>query len=344
MWGRIGLYAGCASLAVLAGCSSMSERVQKLETESAEMRQELAMLKSEDMISLADLFDVYWDSNYGRINASLCNRYLTTIKLPENPSANDVDAYLSKLYGIRRLNQDSAQENLLAGKIALIGPEYVENLVPYLEYGPFSKAFAQLGGGEQKDLLKRAIILSQNNSRLIQLFVGIADESDADYIIATLPQMPELVDAVTKLQMTEKVLPIMKQKLLDSAENRFNYESRWLTASLNAMKEEERSEFITAYWGKLLRSGRVRGNEWEMRERSEILAGFGSIAAFQFMVDAGLGKDGNQNNYLQRAMGFSPYSALDEFIIWYKENRDQLTFDSKQTIFVSAVKDTPAEK
>lgn len=331
MWSRIGLCAGCASLAVLTGCSSLSERVGKLEEENAQIRQELAALKAGDSVPLNELFELYWDGNYNRVSPVLLNRYLNTIVLPADPSPKDIDAYLLKLYGLRRNNIDNNMNDLFAAKICQVGAENLTKLIPYLEFSPFSQAFIGLGGGEQKELLKRALLQKQNNSQIANLFVSIAEPSDGEFILEMLPQIPALIDAVPKLRLEEKALPILKKRLSDSGVNRFNYEQRWLEIALSAMKPDERQAFIDSYWSKFQRSRSRQGNEWELRERAAQLAPFGCIPAFQTMTDAALRQD--TNNYLQRAMALTPCQTLDEFAVWYKANRDKLAFNQQDGLY-----------
>ncbi len=334
MWSRIGLCAGCASLAVLTGCSSLSERVTKLEEENAQIRQELAAMQSGDTVKLDELFEIYWDGNYNRLNPILMNRYLNKIDLPANPTPQDIDAYLQRLYNLRRYNFDNNMSDQVTAKVSRVGAENLAKLMPYLDFSPFSQAFIALGGGEQKEMLKRALIQKQNNSQIANLFVRVADSSDGDFILEMLPQIPALIEAVPKLRLEEKALPILKQRLSDSAVNRFNYDQRWLEIALNAMKPEERKEFMDSYWSKFQRTRNGRGNDWELRERAAQLAPFGCISAFQYMVDAALRQD--TNNYLQRAMSLTPCQSLDDFAAWYKANRDKLTFDQKEGIYTPA--------
>lgn len=334
MWSRIGLCAGCASLAVLTGCSSLTERVSKLEEENAQIRQELAALKSDDTVALSDIFEIYWDGNYNRISPVLMNRYLNQIDLPANPAPKDIDAYLQKLYSLRRYNFDNNMSDLVTAKVSRVGAENLARLMPYLSFNPFSQAFIGLGGGEQKDMLKRALLQKQNNSQIANLFVQVADSSDGDFILETLPQVPALIEAVPKLRLEEKALPILKQRLMSSSSNRFNYDQRWLEIALSTMTPEERQAFMDSYWSKFQRTRNGRGNDWELRERAAQLAPFGCIPAFQYMVDAALRQD--TNNYLQRAMSLTPCQSWDEFAAWYKANRDKLAYDQQDGIYKPA--------
>lgn len=334
MWNRIGLCAGCVSLAVLTGCSSLPERVTKLEEENAQIRQALAAMQGGDTVRLDELFEIYWDGNYNRISPVLMNRYLNKIDLPANPSAKDIDAYLLKLYNLRRYNFDNNMNDQLTAKVSQVGAENLTKLIPYLEFNPFSQAFIGLGGGEQKAMLKRALLQKQNNSQIANLFVSVAEASDGEFILEMLPQVPALIDAVPKLRLQEKALPILMQRLADSAVNRFNYDQRWLEIALNAMKPDERQAFVDSYWSKFQRTRNGRGNDWELRERAAQLAPFGCIPAFQYMTDAALRQD--TNNYLQRAMSLTPCQSLDEFAVWYKANRDKLAFDRQDGVFKPA--------
>jgi len=331
MWSRIGLCAGCASLAVLTGCSSLPERVTKLEEENTQIRQELAAMQSGDTIKLNELFEIYWDGNYNRISPVLMNRYLNKIDLPANPAPKDIDVYLQKLYNLRRYNFDNNMNDQITAKVSQIGAENLPKLMPYLDFNPFSQAFIGLGGGEQKDMLKRALLLKQNNSQIATLFVNVADASDGEFILEMLPQVPALIEAVPKLRLEEKALPILSKRLMDSTTNRFNYNQRWLEIALNTMKPEDRQAFVDSYWSKFQRTRNGRVNDWELRERAAQLAPFGCIPAFQFMVDAALRQD--TNNYLQRAMALTPCQSLDEFATWYKANRDKLAFDQQDGIY-----------
>lgn len=335
MLSRIGLCAGGVSLAILSGCCSIPERVERLEKENVEIRQELAALKSDDdMISLNDLFEVYWDGNYNRLNPVLVNRYLEKVVLPENPSPKQVDAYLAKLYRLRRCNMDSSMNDQLSAKIIEVGAGNLEKLLPYLDFNAFSQAFTALGGAADKALLKRVIVQKQNNSQIANLFTGVADASDSDFILEMLPRVPALIDAVPRLGLQKKALPLLKKQLMDSERGRFNYSRRWLEVALGAMSPAEQAEFMEAYWGKFKRSMAGRGNDWEQREVAAQLAPLGCVAAFQFMVDAALRQD--MNNYLSRAMALTPCSSLEEFATWYKTNRDSLAFDAGKGFYLPA--------
>ena len=364
MWNRIGLSIGCASLAVLTGCTSITERLDKLEAENAKTRKEMsgsiaerlgkleagnvqnrkeiATLKGGDTIKLTDLFEVYWDGNYGRINSVLVNRYLDKIELPENPKPRDIDAYLAKLYRLRRFNNDSSFNDQITAKVSQIGAENLVKLLPYLDYSPFSQAFIGLGGGEKKELLHRALIQKQNNNyQLSNLYVKVADASDTDFILEQLPQAPLLIEAVTKLRLEKKALPVLKKRLLDSSSGNFNYSDRWLAVVLETITPEEKEAFLKSYWNKNQRSSARNGNDWQLRECAARLAPFGYIPAFLYMTDAAMRQD--TNNYLRRAMGLTPCTTMEEFAVWYRKNRDHLTFDQKQGIYIPAA-EKPAPK
>ncbi|WP_288514350.1 hypothetical protein [uncultured Victivallis sp.] len=345
MWKRIGLCAGCVSLIAVAGCSSLSGRIGELEEETARLRQELAALQRGDTVKIADLFELYWDNNYNRLNPVLQRRYLDTIVLPDKPSPGDIDAYLTKLYTLRRINSDGDFQTLLAAKVAAVGRENLEKLLIYLDFDPFSRAFIMLGGGERKELLRTALGRSGRNSQLANLYSEIADASDADYILGMLEREPGFINAVKRLRLEKQALPVLKKRVMEAADgNRsFNYENEWLRSAVDAMPPDEQEAFIGSYWTKFQRSRNRSNNDWELRERAQLLSGFGCVPAFRYAVEAAMRQD--RNNYLQRLLALSACPSMEEFVVWFRDNRDNLVFDSEEGIYKAApAPSAPAQK
>ena len=250
---------------------------RELEEETARLRQELAALQRGDTVKIADLFELYWDNNYNRLNPVLQRRYLDTFVLPYKPSPGDIDAYLTKLYTLRRINSDGDFQTLLAAKVAAVGRENLEKLLIYLDFDPFSRAFIMLGGGERKELLRTALGRSGRNSQLANLYSEIADASDADYILGMLEREPGFINAVKRLRLEKQALPVLKKRVMEAADgNRsFNYENEWLRSAVDAMPPDEQEAFIGSYWTKFQRSRNRSNNDWELRERAQLLSGFG---------------------------------------------------------------------
>ena len=361
---RIGLCASCASLAVLTGCTSLQDRIGTLEEKSAVLEQraceqkqqadelkkqagelkkqtdalaaQIAAAKDEQTVKLNELFEVYWDSNYGRLNPILAQRYLNSIQLPEKPGEKDINAFLGKLYGLRRVNSDNNFTDLVAARIAEVGKDNIEMLIPYMEYSPFVNAFLTLGGNARKDLLKRAISQQQNrSSELVDVFVRLAEPGDAEYILATLSAQPRFIEGVKKLKLEKQVLPILTRRLLDSADgNRsFNHETDWLRVALETMTPAEREAFLAPYWNKMRKA---RNGDWYLRERGALLAENGFLPAFLYLGENY--SKFNGSDVTNALVALSPCETFEDFVVWFRENRKNLVFDTNAQLYRPAPK------
>lgn len=193
--------------------------------------------------------------------------------------------------------------------------------------------------------LRTALGRSGRNSQLANLYSEIADASDADYILGMLEREPGFINAVKRLRLEKQALPVLKKRVMEAADgNRsFNYENEWLRNAVDAMPPDEQEAFIGSYWTKSQRSRNRSNNDWELRERAQLLAGFGCVPAFRYAVEAAMRQD--RNNYLQRLLALSACPSMEEFVVWFRDNRDNLVFDSEEGIYKAApVPSAPAQK
>ena len=193
--------------------------------------------------------------------------------------------------------------------------------------------------------LRTALGRSGRNSQLANLYSEIADASDADYILGMLEREPGFINAVKRLRLEKQALPVLKKRVMEAADgNRsFNYENEWLRNAVDAMPPDEQEAFIGSYWTKSQRSRNRSNNDWELRERAQLLAGFGCVPAFRYAVEAAMRQD--RNNYLQRLLALSACPSREEFVVWFRDNRDNLVFDSEEGIYKAApAPSAPAQK
>lgn len=193
--------------------------------------------------------------------------------------------------------------------------------------------------------LRTALGRSGRNSQLANLYSEIADASDADYILGMLEREPGFINAVKRLRLEKQALPVLKKRVMEAADgNRsFNYENEWLRSAVDAMPPDEQEAFIGSYWTKFQRSRNRSNNDWELRERAQLLAGFGCVPAFRYAVEAAMRQD--RNNYLQRLLALSACPSMEEFVVWFRDNRDNLVFDSEEGICKAApAPSAPAQK
>lgn len=193
--------------------------------------------------------------------------------------------------------------------------------------------------------VRTALGRSGRNSQLANLYSEIADASDADYILGMLEREPGFINAVKRLRLEKQALPVLKKRVMEAADgNRsFNYENEWLRNAVDAMPPDEQEAFIGSYWTKSQRSRNRSNNDWELRERAQLLAGFGCVPAFRYAVEAAMRQD--RNNYLQRLLALSACPSMEEFVVWFRDNRDNLVFDSEEGIYKAApAPSAPAQK
>ena len=193
--------------------------------------------------------------------------------------------------------------------------------------------------------LRTALGRSGRNSQLANLYSEIADASDADYILGMLEREPGFINAVKRLRLEKQALPVLKKRVMEAADgNRsFNYENEWLRSAVDAMPPDEQEAFIGSYWTKFQRSRNRSNNDLELRERAQLLAGFGCVPAFRYAVEAAMRQD--RNNYLQRLLALSACPSMGEFVVWFRDNRDNLVFDSEEGICKAApAPSAPAQK
>ena len=193
--------------------------------------------------------------------------------------------------------------------------------------------------------LRTALGRSGRNPQLANLYSEIADASDADYILGMLEREPGFINAVKRLRLEKQALPVLKKRVMEAADgNRsFNYENEWLRNAVDAMPPDEQEAFIGSYWTKSQRSRNRSNNDWELRERAQLLAGFGCVPAFRYAVEAAMRQD--RNNYLQRLLALSACPSMEEFVVWFRDNRDNLVFDSEEGIYKAApAPSAPAQK
>lgn len=151
-----------------------------------------------------------------------------------------------------------------------------------------------------------------------------------------LEREPGFINAVKRLRLEKQALPVLKKRVMEAADgNRsFNYENEWLRNAVDAMPPDEQEAFIGSYWTKSQRSRNRSNNDWELRERAQLLAGFGCVPAFRYAVEAAMRQD--RNNYLQRLLALSACPSMEEFVVWFRDNRDNLVFDSEEGIYKAA--------
>lgn len=160
-----------------------------------------------------------------------------------------------------------------------------------------------------------------------------------------LEREPGFINAVKRLRLEKQALPVLKKRVMEAADgNRsFNYENEWLRSAVDAMPPDEQEAFIGSYWTKFQRSRNRSNNDWELRERAQLLAGFGCVPAFRYAVEAAMRQD--RNNYLQRLLALSACPSMGEFVVWFRDNRDNLVFDSEEGICKAApAPSAPAQK
>lgn len=334
MSGKSGWLFGIFSLVLLTGCgtASLSDRVAKLEAETAAIQQQIA--RPQDSVTLEELFTVYL--NYSNISPVLAKRYLLSVELPENPTPMQVDLYLSRLAGMARINGDEDYQIILAAKIAAIGEANLPKLLPYLQQHSFSRAFIILGGSARKDLLLRALNQNRNNSALTSLYIELVEPADADTILGMLERNPEMIMAVKKLRLEARALPVIQKKLLDtSGNNIFNCEPEWLKVALDTMEPAATAAFIDQYWKKTDRST-PRYENWNLMNRALNLAARGYLPAFQYLGE-GFIYYGHNRDVQQRILMLADCRP-DEFPVWYAQNRDKLVFDAATGRFRAPVK------
>lgn len=336
---------------LLSGCcgGKTDARLTGLETQVAELRQELAATSramadaqqaaagAEESVKLKDLFEIYM--NHHSVNPVLAKRYLATIELPREASQAETGEFLSTLYSLSRINSDEDFVNRMAAKITQVGKENIELLLPYINYRPFSRAFALLGGAEDKELLLRAIRRNQNQSELLNFYIEKVDRSDGKTVLEMLDQNPMLIKAVRKLGLVNEAMPIIRQKLFGSlsVNNSFNSELEWLTFALENLPKEEIPEFCERIWKNNKGGDR---NNWSVISRALILARYGSLPAFKYLAQ-NVSRNYNQDQY-NRTVALAD-CALDEFPEWYRKNADRLYFDAKDNLFKAEKPAAPIE-
>lgn len=326
MTGKSGWFMGISGLLLLTGCASpsLSERVAKLESETAEIKRQLAA-KSPESVTLEDLFSTYTHAYYNGVSPTLVKRYLDTVELPQNPTPAQVDAYLVKLASVSRYNNDDSMQIFFVGKLTAIGEANLSKLVPLLDNNQaYYRAFVQLGGGERKDLMVQALKQNRNNTSLVALYGESVDPSDAGQVLAMLDRHPGLIAAVKKLKLEKQALPILREKLLETTgSNSFNYEVEWLKTALDAMDPPAAVAFTEQYWKKMdLATSRYEN--WGIIQRALVLASRGYLPAFQYL--------GDNSAYFQNREFFQKTASLadcrpEEFAVWYAKNRNQLVLN-----------------
>ncbi len=318
------------SMLLAAGCTNPQTNAA-LNNRINELEAEIKQLKASDqgMINLREFFDTYYQN--GQISESLVYRYMKSLELPADPTPEQVKDYLQKISKLNNYNYRGSIQGEITEQLGKLDHSYLEVLIPYIgQINSIQNTVRKLVTKEDRPLILKYLKGGdqQMSYQLVEIYKGIADASDREFLLEILPKNPNLLSALSDCP-PEMLLPIVTAKLLN--DNNFNNRDQWLSYALKNLDDEARTEFLKKYWRGLRETN--RSDRSNMTYVALQLLPYGFKPAFTFMA-MNLQLLRNDNYRMNQFLSFTPSSSEGEFKQWYDANADDIVFDDDIGIFI----------
>ena len=321
--------------------AEMNERVTALNAEVAknatllaETRKQLkefqecaAKEKKKQDLEFVSLRELFGNMEYGNIPAHIVGRYLDLITPSANATPDQKRKFIEDISGMRGSFNSKKLRNRITNSLVALGHEYFEDLLANAANSQYLQdAAARLAKPSDKPLLKRLLLNPGRRYAAVSIYISLIDESDKADVLKLLPDVPELSRCVTRLGIEKEAVPVLKKQLLQNRNS--NYEI--LELVLNQLAPEERQDFMAKYW-RFSGSGE-NSDYWRNFEVAIRLARKGFVPAFGYFVENNR-MFRNDPNRLSQILALTSVSGMDSLEKWYRENRDQIVFNSEKELF-----------
>lgn len=327
----LSLFSGCAASADYASAEySRDAEIANLRRQNQALADQVAALnryvaeqkrlQSNDMVPIRELFELYYEYDYNRLNPALVKRYLDTLSLPEKPTRAEAVDYLSVLYRLRRMNLDENMRTFLTGRVAALGRDYLPQMLLYSDANFVANAIRTLIRKEDKPLLRQAMLVNRNNYTLVRILCSIADKEDLPFLIEQQNNIDEIYAVIARLSDPETLFPLLKKAALAGT-----LQVQQMRILMNSLNEKERSELMEILWKNAqMRVAREQGRNWAVFNHCYPLAQAGYLPAFEVLCKTPMA----DSNLLVQIMNLTPISLENLLKNWWKENQGKIRFDS----------------
>jgi peroxiredoxin/endonuclease III len=265
---------------------------------------------------------------------------LAKIKLPADPTDEEVRNYIREIRRITKDQNSFSSQDPQVEMLTRIGPEHLDMLIDTFRLNP-----------------RRSYHIKYAINRL-------ARAEDKDLILAALPRLPDLIEAVVDNGWVEEARPILIAKLKARPDH---LPTKWVTA-VASFKDPETYDDLKNYfiycWSPSMVYSAIKdlpgidltdavaqawerakyGREFQTAMMAPVAIEFGHLDALEQAVkDIDVDSGTRVHNARKLVTRFTDARGSDnEIREWFKKNKDRLTFDKEKGRF-SATGASPSE-
>ncbi len=249
--------------------------------------------------------------------------YLEIIAVPISPDMADLARFIDDTNDLNFLRDRKLIRPWIDSQVQTLGRNYLPYLLPFCRHGMLRSAVFTILLPEDKQMLwEKSYIYPQ----LLNGYIKLVDASDAEFVLKMLPVREDLIAAVIKLQLTEKAMPVVVERLQRG--DYFQSYNQWLRVALDNTEGNEWEEIIeTAF--QVMRHCNLNASA----AIAETLSRQGFQPAYDYLVKYTALDKSLHNPWRPKIQALSPCKNINEFNAWYQKNRNNLVFDLEKKIF-----------
>lgn len=334
------IFAAAVCTALLSGCASRNDEQIKVLTDIRNQLEQSNKQLEKANEKIAALETKIGNSQWGgafrtlRVDPGV----FAKIKLPENPTREQVSEYLQKIHAASANQNSFSSEDPQVDMYAKIGPGYLDVVLPFMNS-------------------------LQNPYHLKYALPRLVGKSDKEFVLKNLTQHPQLVQSV----LVYGWFPDAKKQIVEVMKSTRQFNEFRNVISLMVSTPEDRATLIEIFranpragsMGDLIESfpgvdleklardiwekNRFNQNTWEMLFYAVFAAKNGVKEAFPLLFSQALNRRNNMI-YMDGSQGLSlsllinqllnQNTELDKTFAWYNQNCDRLVFDKKQKQYI----------
>jgi hypothetical protein len=256
-------------------------------------------------------------------------------KLPENPTDEQIRSYIDEIVVASRDQNVFSESDPQMEMLTKVGPERLSFLLDAareqgIEGYYLTWAIVRLAAKEHKKLI---LDMLPFNQELVKAVVKLGWEKDARHILLDQLSLkrkylpPEWIEAVVRLR-DPKTYDDLKAYFIDGPHRCWTYKS------IQQLPDIDLEQAVGEAW-KVAKGG----NEWEAANMAMIAMAHGHLDALEYLVGV-LASSGRKDRYQNMEFRSAvlrriPFEGSDKEIAqWFRQNKNGLSFDTKQKKFV----------